>query len=276
MKLTLDLNENLLAESSARSQETLAETLYDIPVHQEEEDLSEITSFRNSFENSKKLEMEYNDGKCESTKISTNSLESPQHDARTRRLKYAILLCFALFVLQFIGGYISSSLALMADAFHMLSDVIGYSISLSSIILGTVPPCKSHPFGKKRLEILGALSSIALLWVLTFGLVSEAIERLYNPREINGKTMLVMAIGGVVVNAILIGIFGHPEDEDDDDVQVYVEEKNQKEKKTENFQEISLEAESFLASALNSSTASSRPTSDINIKVLEHNSLFDS
>ena len=131
--------------------------------------------------------------------------------SRQKRLLYAIGLCFILFLIQLGGGYFTSSLALLSDAFHMLSDVIGYTISLTSIILASSPSTARLPFGKKRLEVLGALASIGLLWVLTGGLVYEASERLSNPKEIDGRNMFMMAVFGVIVNGILIFIFGAEE-----------------------------------------------------------------
>ena len=127
---------------------------------------------------------------------------------RTLRLKFAIGFCLFLFLVQLIGGFISHSLALLADAFHMLSDVLGYSISLISINLATRTKTAAYSFGMKRVEVIGALMSIFLVWILSIGLVAEAHERLLNPRPINGRAMLIMAIGGVIVNGILIFVFG--------------------------------------------------------------------
>ncbi|KAI8897315.1 cation efflux protein [Globomyces pollinis-pini] len=123
---------------------------------------------------------------------------APSNDYRQTRLKFAIGFCFALFVLQLVGGYISGSLALMADAFHMLSDVLGYAISLMAIRFAVKERSSTYNYGYKRLEVLGALASITLVWILTIGLVMEAIERLQNPEPINGRTMLYMAISGVI------------------------------------------------------------------------------
>lgn len=127
---------------------------------------------------------------------------------RTLRLKFAIGFCLFLFLVQLIGGFVSHSLALLADAFHMLSDVLGYSISLISINLATRTKTASYSFGMKRVEVIGALMSIFLVWILSIGLVAEAHERLQNPKPINGRAMLIMAIGGVIVNGILIFVFG--------------------------------------------------------------------
>lgn len=136
-----------------------------------------------------------------------------KEEYRKKRLVWAILLCFLLFILQIIGGFISNSLALLADAFHMLSDMMGYALSLTAITMAASPRTSSMPFGKRRLEVLGALASISLLWILSLGLVMEAFDRLANPKAINGQAMLFMAAAGVFVNSVLILIFGH-DDED--------------------------------------------------------------
>ncbi|KAJ2998244.1 hypothetical protein HDV02_004664 [Globomyces sp. JEL0801] len=148
---------------------------------------------------------------------------APSNDYRQTRLKFAIGFCFALFVLQLVGGYISGSLALMADAFHMLSDVLGYAISLMAIRFAVKERSSTYNYGYKRLEVLGALASITLVWILTIGLVMEAIERLQNPEPINGRTMLYMAISGVVFNAILIFVFGHEEDHHEKETKADIE-----------------------------------------------------
>jgi zinc transporter 2 len=170
----------------------------------------------------------------------SNIQENNDHDYRQKRLKLAIVICFLLFLIQLTGGWLSSSLALMADAYHMLSDVIGYTISLLSIALSTSASTRQLPFGRKRLEVLGALASIALLWALSFVLFIEATNRLYNPKVIDGKTMLIMAIGGVVVNGLLIGIFGHEIDHD----QIYRDIEGVPLALNGNFQEVQLVAES--------------------------------
>jgi solute carrier family 30 (zinc transporter), member 2 len=143
----------------------------------------------------------------EESKQTFLEIQSPTKNSRQRRLFNAIILCSFLFLIQLLGGYFTSSLALLSDAFHMLTDVIGYSISLVSIILALSPASTKLPFGRKRLEVLGALSSIFLLWVLTLGLVYEAFERLKNPKVIDGRNMFIMAVFGVVFNGILIFIF---------------------------------------------------------------------
>jgi zinc transporter 2 len=115
------------------------------------------------------------------------------------------VLCVSslFFLIELTGGLISGSLALLSDSFHLLSDVIGFLISLIAVIVAQRKPTKKYSFGYHRAEIIGALLSLAFIWVLTIGLVIGAIDRLRNPVEINSKVMLGTSIIGVFINIIL-------------------------------------------------------------------------
>jgi cation diffusion facilitator family transporter len=135
-------------------------------------------------------------------------INSKKTNSRKNKLLLAVLFCFTLFLIQLVGGYLSGSLALMADAYHMLSDVFGYSVSLASIHLACLPKCHSFSLGYKRVEVLGAFCSIILVWFLSFGLILEAVQRFYNPQDINARYMLLLAVIAVCFNGLLIGVFG--------------------------------------------------------------------
>ncbi|ORX77094.1 cation efflux protein, partial [Anaeromyces robustus] len=125
------------------------------------------------------------------------------------------------FLIEFIGGLLSGSLALLSDSFHLLSDVIGFLISLIAVIVSQRKATKKYSFGYHRAEIIGALLSLAFIWILTIGLVIGAIDRLRNPVEINAKVMLITAIAGVIINIILAFTLEHDSKEDnhdDDDI----------------------------------------------------------
>ena len=136
----------------------------------------------------------------------------PKDGYRARRLLFAIGFCSLLFALELAGGYFSGSLALLSDAFHMLSDVLGYALSYTALCVATRSRSDRFSYGYKRIEVLGALASIMLVWVLTIGLVVEAYGRINSPKEIKALPMLYMSIAGVVVNGILIFVFGHEQD----------------------------------------------------------------
>ncbi|KAI9189693.1 hypothetical protein H9P43_001126 [Blastocladiella emersonii ATCC 22665] len=132
--------------------------------------------------------------------------------AATRKLWLASGLCFVFFIIELIGGILSQSLAIYADSFHLLSDLSGFLISLAAIYLARRKATKEHSFGFHRAEVLGAIISILLIWVVTAFLVVEAIDRLRNPLPINGRVMLGTAAMGLVVNLILIFALGHGHD----------------------------------------------------------------
>ncbi|CAG8673018.1 11411_t:CDS:2, partial [Acaulospora morrowiae] len=101
------------------------------------------------------------------------------------------------------------NLALLSDSFHLLSDLVSFTISLLSIYLSHRPASKSHSYGYYRAEILGALFSILLIWILTCFLCLEAYDRISNPKEVDGKTMFIISCIGVFVNLLLIFVLGH-------------------------------------------------------------------
>ncbi|KAF9287220.1 hypothetical protein BGZ74_001154 [Mortierella antarctica] len=126
-----------------------------------------------------------------------------------RKLIFVTVLCLCFFAVEMVGGYFAKSLALMSDAFHLLSDVVSFMISLIAIWLSERPATKRHSFGYHRAEVLAALMSVFIIWILTAFLLMEAVERIKNPKEIDGKTMCIVASIGVVINIILAFALGH-------------------------------------------------------------------
>lgn len=133
---------------------------------------------------------------------------------RKRRLLMAILFCSILFSAEFAGGLIAGSLAILSDSFHMLTDVIGYTLSYLALYYSGRPENKFYSYGYKRIEVIGAMLSILLIWVLAAGLIIEASFRFSNPTPIDSTSMLWISIAGVVVNIMLIFIFSHEEPAD--------------------------------------------------------------
>ncbi|CAG8479586.1 7743_t:CDS:2 [Diversispora eburnea] len=118
----------------------------------------------------------------------------------SRKLLIAIGISLIFFGIELFGGFISGSLALLCDSFHLLSDVISFAISFLSIYLARRPATNSHSYGYHRAEILGALLSIFLIWLLTGFLCLESYYRIYHPRNVDGRTMFTIACIGVLVN----------------------------------------------------------------------------
>uniref|UniRef100_A0A061SH73 Solute carrier family 30 (Zinc transporter), member 1 n=1 Tax=Tetraselmis sp. GSL018 TaxID=582737 RepID=A0A061SH73_9CHLO len=120
----------------------------------------------------------------------------------------ATVLAFLFMVLEVVGGFISQSVAIKADAAHMFSDVSGYIIALAAAYLANRGANKRFPYGYKRVEILGALMSVLLIWIVTGWLVVEAVQRLLEPEEVNHKVMVTTAALGIVFNLCIFWTLG--------------------------------------------------------------------
>ncbi|KAL3891221.1 hypothetical protein ACJMK2_003484 [Sinanodonta woodiana] len=131
--------------------------------------------------------------------------KSPDIDRNARRkLLIACLLSLIFMIGEIIGGVLAHSLAIVSDAAHLLTDLASFLISLVAIYLASRPASKKLSFGWARAEILGALISILLLWVLTGVLVYMGVERVINQSyEIDATIMLITASCGVVFNLIM-------------------------------------------------------------------------
>ncbi|KAI7878470.1 hypothetical protein K492DRAFT_212464 [Lichtheimia hyalospora FSU 10163] len=129
-----------------------------------------------------------------------------------RKLVFATVLALLFFTAELIAGYFANSLALMSDAFHLLSDVASFIVALAAIYLAEKPATKRHTFGFHRAEVIAALVSVFTIWILTAFLVREAIERVKNPQEIDAKLMCATAAIGVVINIV----HSHDDEEEHD------------------------------------------------------------
>lgn len=123
---------------------------------------------------------------------------------------WAVAVLSAVFITaEFVGGFFASSLAIMTDAGHMLSDLLSFIISIVAIRTARQPPSKRLSWGYDRAEILGAMISVIILWVLTTVLVLLAIERIVNNKlTVDADVMLITASVGVGFNVIM-GIVLH-------------------------------------------------------------------
>jgi cobalt-zinc-cadmium efflux system protein len=117
-----------------------------------------------------------------------------------RRLAVTLALVSLYLVAEVLGGLWTGSLALLADAGHMFSDVAALALSLFAIWLAQRPTTLERTFGYHRVEILAALANAVALVVVALLILSEAYERLGNPRDVLGAPMLLIAVGGLLVN----------------------------------------------------------------------------
>uniref|UniRef100_A0A8R1HVP2 Uncharacterized protein n=1 Tax=Caenorhabditis japonica TaxID=281687 RepID=A0A8R1HVP2_CAEJA len=129
---------------------------------------------------------------------------------RAEKVLWAVAALSVLFITaEFIGGFWAQSLAIMTDAGHMLSDLLSFLISIFAIRCARLPASKRLSFGYERAEVLGALTSIIILWVLTTVLVVIAIQRIVNnEHDVDSDVMLITACVGVAFN-IVMGVVLH-------------------------------------------------------------------
>ena len=109
-------------------------------------------------------------------------------------------------VVEAVGGVISGSLALLADAGHMLTDAGALALSLLSAWIALRPANENKTYGYQRWEILAALVNGAALFGIAGWVVVEAIQRIQNPQPIRAELFLIIAAGGLVVNLVSLGI----------------------------------------------------------------------
>jgi cobalt-zinc-cadmium efflux system protein len=121
-------------------------------------------------------------------------------DADQRALKTALALILAFMVAEVVAGAIASSLALLSDAAHMLTDAAALAISIAAARLATRPAAGSMTYGLGRVEILSAQANGVTLLVLGGVIVYEAIVRLVTPLEVHGALVLIVALVGIAVN----------------------------------------------------------------------------
>lgn len=129
------------------------------------------------------------------------------HGSQNRkRLGWAFALSFTYMVAEFVGGWLTNSLALLADAGHMLSDVAALALSFFAIWIASQPSPKHRTYGYYRAEILAALVNGASLIAIALMIFWEAIQRFQAPEQVAGSLMMGIAVGGLVINLVSMSI----------------------------------------------------------------------
>ncbi|MGG0643107.1 cation diffusion facilitator family transporter [Sporosarcina gallistercoris] len=128
------------------------------------------------------------------------------HGANKRVLLISFLIITIYMIVEAIGGFLTNSLALLADAGHMLSDSISLAIALIAFKLGEKVASKSKTFGYKRFEILAAVfNGVTLIGIALF-IFFEAVKRFANPPEVATTGMLIVSSIGLAVNILVAWI----------------------------------------------------------------------
>jgi cobalt-zinc-cadmium efflux system protein len=125
-------------------------------------------------------------------------------DLAGARLRWALALTTAFMVLEVLAGLWSGSLALLADAGHMLTDSASLALALFAVVVSRRPADERRTYGYGRVRVLAAfINGLSLLAIATW-IVIEAVMRLNEPREILAGPMLGVAVAGLVVNLVVL------------------------------------------------------------------------
>jgi cobalt-zinc-cadmium efflux system protein len=124
----------------------------------------------------------------------------------TRRLWIVLILTAAFMVVEAVGGWVSGSLALLADAGHMLTDVGALALALLTAWIAQRPADETKTYGYMRWEILAALVNGAALFGIALWVVIEAVRRLQSPEPVQSGVLMVVAAGGLVVNLVALRV----------------------------------------------------------------------
>ncbi|WP_025746068.1 cation diffusion facilitator family transporter [Kallotenue papyrolyticum] len=125
-----------------------------------------------------------------------------QHRSGVRAMTIALTITVSILLLEIIGGLLTGSLALLADAGHVLTDAAALGLSLGAAWLARRPPTPRRTFGLYRAEILAALVNGTTLLALTLVIVWEALGRLAAPPQVQSGPLLIIALIGLAANLL--------------------------------------------------------------------------
>jgi len=120
------------------------------------------------------------------------------------RLRLALGLTFAVLLIEFVGGLLSHSLALLSDAGHVLTDVFALGLAWFAIEQSKRPPDRRRSYGYQRVGILAALLNAVTLIVIVLAIGFEAVRRLMAPEQVQGGPVIATALVAIAINALVI------------------------------------------------------------------------
>jgi cobalt-zinc-cadmium efflux system protein len=132
---------------------------------------------------------------------------APPSESPNASFKIAIGLNVLIVIIQVFYGFISHSIALIADAGHNLTDVLSLLLALGANVLAARPPTQNRTYGYRRTTILAALLNAAILLVTTGAILYAAIQRLNHPLPVDGQTVSIVAGISIVLNAASAWLF---------------------------------------------------------------------
>ncbi len=128
-------------------------------------------------------------------------------------IKRAIFVTFLFMIIELVGGWLANSLALVSDGAHMLTDIGAMLLSLFAFWVARRPSTPTMSFGYHRAEILGALMSGLLIWLISGILIYEALMRIQAPPKVEGPLVFVIATIGLAANLVSMWMLRSTKDE---------------------------------------------------------------
>jgi cation diffusion facilitator family transporter len=128
------------------------------------------------------------------------------------KLRQITVISLVFMTIEFLGGYYAHSIAIFADAFHLLSDVSAYVISLYAVHKSYQPSPKALTFGFQKVQPLGALINVAIIWVVTLELFLEATLRIFHYAVVEDPLiMLGTSVFGLLCNLYIMRVLHNDE-----------------------------------------------------------------
>ncbi len=132
--------------------------------------------------------------------MSTNHADQKSN---IKRVQIALALTATFMLVEVVGGILSGSLALLADAGHMLTDTMALALSAIAFRVSSRPADEKRSFGYQRFQILAAFVNGLSLFVVVGWILIEAVQRILNPLVVMGQMMLIVATAGLIINIIV-------------------------------------------------------------------------
>ena len=126
-----------------------------------------------------------------------------QQKSNIKRVRIALALTGTFMLVEVAGGILSGSLALLADAGHMLTDTMALALSAIAFRMSSRPADEKRSYGYQRFQILAAFVNGLSLLVIVGWILVEAMQRILQPSPVMGQTMLIVAAAGLLVNVIV-------------------------------------------------------------------------
>jgi cobalt-zinc-cadmium efflux system protein len=127
-------------------------------------------------------------------------MHAHNHQSSSRTLIWALIVTLGFAAVEALSGWLAHSLALLGDAGHMFTDASALGLAAFAGWLAQRPPSSHHSYGLVRAEVLAAIFNGLFMIVIVGGLIIAAIERLQHPGSVNGDTVIVIALIGLIVN----------------------------------------------------------------------------